>query len=96
MLCANSESHETVCGDVKALIKHVWQDHSIGELEADPDVGEVGGKVADKTPERRRDSVMGPNSRRSMSLGPSRAGRRRHEREVETMEIRIPRRERDA
>lgn len=95
-LCAKSDSHETVCGDVKALVKHVWQDHSIGELEAEPDVSELGDKFGDKVPERRRDSVMGSNSRRSMSLGPSRAGRRRVEREVETVEIRVPRRERDA
>lgn len=89
VLCARSDSHETVCGDVKALVKHVWQDHDIEELEAEADVTEMGQKIA----ERRRDSVMGPSSRRSLSLGPSRSSRRRIEREVETMEIRRPRRD---
>ncbi|KAF1964039.1 hypothetical protein BU23DRAFT_494175 [Bimuria novae-zelandiae CBS 107.79] len=89
VLCSQSASHETVCGDVKALVKHVWQDHSIGELEAEPDVSEVGDKIL----ERRRDSVMSPGSRRSLSLGPSRSGRRRLEREVETLEMSYPRRE---
>lgn len=93
MLCATSASHETVCGDVNALVKHVWQDHDIGELKAEQDVVEL----VEKKPERRRDSVMAPSnpSRRSFSLGPSRSGRRRLEREVETLEIRAPRRERD-
>lgn len=92
MLCAKSDSHETVCGDVKALVKHVWQDHDIAELDAEHDVVEI----VEKVPERRRDSVMSPGSRRSFSLGPSRGGRRRLEREVETLEIRAPRRDRDA
>lgn len=93
VLCATSASHETVCGDVNALVKHVWQDHDIGELKAEQDVVEL----VEKKPERRRDSVMAPSnpSRRSFSLGPSRSGRRRLEREVETLEIRAPRRERD-
>ncbi|KAJ4358766.1 uncharacterized protein N0V89_003350 [Didymosphaeria variabile] len=89
VLCAQSDSHETVCGDVKALVKHVWQDHDIGELEAELDVAEL----VEKMPERRSDSVMAPSSRRSFSLGPSRGGRRRLEREVETLEIRAPRRD---
>lgn len=92
VLCAKSDSHETVCGDVKALVKHVWQDHDIAELDAEHDVVEI----VEKVPERRRDSVMSPGSRRSFSLGPSRGGRRRLEREVETLEIRAPRRDRDA
>ncbi|KAK7182215.1 hypothetical protein PSPO01_11688 [Paraphaeosphaeria sporulosa] len=93
VVCATSASHETVCGDVNALVKHVWQDHTIGELKAEQDIVEL----VEKTPERRRDSVMAPpnHSRRSFSLGPSRSGRRRVEREVETLEIRAPRRERD-
>lgn len=90
VLCAHSDSHETVCGDVKALVKHVWQDHSIDELEAEMDVTEMGDKRQEGS---RRDSVMSPGSRRSLSLGPSRSGRRRFSREVETLEIRSPRRE---
>jgi hypothetical protein len=91
VLCATSASHETVCGDVNALVKHVWQDHDVRELEGEPDVVEL----VEKTPERRRDSAVAPSSRRSFSLGPSRGGRRRLEREVETLEIRVPRRERE-
>ncbi|KAL5422289.1 hypothetical protein PMIN04_004808 [Paraphaeosphaeria minitans] len=93
VLCATSASHETVCGDVNALVKHVWQDHSIGELKVEQDIVEL----VEKTPGRRRDSVMAPPNptRRSFSLGPSRSGRRRVEREVETLEIRTPRRERE-
>jgi hypothetical protein len=91
VLCATSASHETVCGDVNALVKHVWQDHDVRELEVEPDVVEL----VEKTPERRRDSGVAPSSRRSFSLGPSRGGRRRLDREVETLEIRAPRRERE-
>lgn len=90
MLCSNGASVDTVCGDVKALIRHVWMDHGVGELELEEDVVEVVEKVV----ERRRDSGLGSGSRRSVSLGPSRGkSRRRLEREVETLEYRIPRRE---
>jgi hypothetical protein len=106
VLCSRGESSvETVCGDVKALIKHVWQDHSVGELELEEDVDEVveqnegppprrrpSGRSG-KSVERRRDSGMGASSRRSVSLGPrSGRGRKRFEREVETLEVRAPRR----
>ncbi|KAF2691575.1 hypothetical protein K458DRAFT_411304 [Lentithecium fluviatile CBS 122367] len=94
VLCSRGASVDTVCGDVKALIRHIWMDHDVGELELEEDVFEV----VDKTTERRRDSVVGSGygsgSRRSVSLGPSRGnGRRRYDREVETLEMRSPRRE---
>lgn len=80
---------ETVCGEVKALIKHIWTDHGASELEAEEDIIEI----KEKIPDRRRDSVLGSSSRRSMSLGPNRSGRRRIEKEVEVLDIRVPRRE---
>ncbi|CAI6336814.1 unnamed protein product [Periconia digitata] len=96
VLCSQgSGSTETVCGDVKALIKHVWQDHDVHELESEVDVEELGDR--DTAPgrrnsvkhvDRRRDSGMGMSSRRSVSLGPSRgvgrtgSGRRRFDRDV--------------
>ncbi|KAL1613243.1 hypothetical protein SLS60_001475 [Paraconiothyrium brasiliense] len=40
-LCTQTNSCETVCGDVKALVKHVWQDHGISELQDEPTIAEV-------------------------------------------------------
>lgn len=96
VLCSNGGTEETVCGDVKALIRHVWMDHGVGELQLEEDIVEVIEK-----PSRRRDSVVsysesrGRGDRRSMSLGPSRGKGRRKliEREVETVEFRSPRRD---
>jgi hypothetical protein len=64
---------ETICGDVKALIRHVWMDHSVSELEEEKDILEP---VEDTR--RRRDSLMSfteprrSDSRRSISVGPRR------------------------
>ena len=91
ILCSRSRTskNNTVCGDVKALIRHIWMDHDAVELEDDQDVKEV----AEKRFRTRRDSGMSfTESRRSASLGPSRNhGRRRYEREVETLEVRSKR-----
>jgi len=89
VLCSRGDKVETVCGEVKALIKHIWTDHGASELEAEEDIIEI----KEKIPDRRRDSVLGSSSRRSMSLGPNRSGRRRIEKEVEVLDIRVPRRE---
>jgi hypothetical protein len=100
VLCSESASVDTVCGDVKALIRHIWMDHDVSELKREEDVVEV----VDNAVDRRRDSVVGSgyhsssgyrsSSRRSVSLGPSRGkGRRKYDREVETLAIRAPRRE---
>jgi hypothetical protein len=94
VLCSRSGSVDTVCGDVKALIRHVWMDHNADELELEEDVAEV----VDKNVDRRRDSGFGSgyssSSRRSVSLGPSRGrGRRRYDKEVESYEVRPSRRD---
>ena len=94
VLCSQRGSIGTVCGDVKALIRHVWQDHNIAELKNEEDVVEV----IDNAVDRRRDSGFGSgyrsSSRRSVSLGPSRGkGRRKYDGEMETLAMRAHRRE---
>ncbi|KAF2877017.1 hypothetical protein BDV95DRAFT_643736, partial [Massariosphaeria phaeospora] len=90
ILCSRADAGETVCGDVKALIRHVWMDHDVGELELEEDVGEL----VEKVHSQRRDSGMSfsesRGSRRSASLGPSRRGRRKFEREVDSLVVRPP------
>lgn len=93
-LCTKHSNVGTVCGDVKALVRHVWMDHTASELETDEDIVPVLDGV-----DRRRDSGASfadqrkGSSRRSMSLGPGKGRRRIIEREVETLEIRSPRRD---
>lgn len=88
MLCSNGASVDTICGDVKALVRHIWMDHGAGELELEEDIDEIA-----EQPVERRDSGLGLGSRRSASVGPSRGkARRGFEKEVETFEIRAPRR----
>lgn len=95
VLCSQGASVGTICGDVKALIRHVWMDHSIAELKNEDDVIEI----IESKPERKRDSGVDAgrpfDSRRSVSLGPSARGRSRriYDRQVEELEIRVPRRE---
>ncbi|KAF2819897.1 hypothetical protein CC86DRAFT_121970 [Ophiobolus disseminans] len=71
VLCSQHASVDSVCGDVKALIKHIWEDHDIAELKHEEDITEVVELAVD----RRRDSGIGystsRSSRRSASLGPS-------------------------
>jgi hypothetical protein len=73
---------ETVCGDVGALVRHVWMDHEVHELKHEEDILEV----VDDVRRRRRDSLMSFTEpkrsidRRSASVGPRRErsiGRRR-------------------
>ncbi|KAF2110103.1 hypothetical protein BDV96DRAFT_651256 [Lophiotrema nucula] len=95
VLCTRSATIDTVCGDVKALIRHVWMDHGAGEFELEEDIPEF---VENPAPEqrKRRDSVVSSqtesrrksDSRRSISLGP---GRRNGKRYVETTEVWAPR-----
>lgn len=66
-----------VCGDVKALVRHVWMDHRVAELDAEGDIVEVVESVG-----RRRDSISFTEGRRvsdarSRSVGPSKGGGRR-------------------
>lgn len=94
IICAESGSVNTVCGDVKALVKHLWSDHSIRELKHEQDIVEV----IEQPKENRRDSGIGhstpQSSKRSASLASSR--RRRSlpafEREVEIFDTRSFRR----
>jgi hypothetical protein len=82
VLCSRHASCVSVCGDVKALIKHIWEDHTVAELKHEEDVTEVVELVRRDSVagERRRDSGIGYSasrgSRRSASLGPTRSGRR--------------------
>lgn len=89
VLCSKGSSVDTVCGDVKALIRHVWMDHSVAELKSEEDIIEVIDKLDHRSNDYRRDSGLDFGSRRSVSLGPSRGkGRRRYDREADTLEIR--------
>ncbi|KAH7405880.1 hypothetical protein DE146DRAFT_630581 [Phaeosphaeria sp. MPI-PUGE-AT-0046c] len=92
VLCSQHTDVDTICGDVKALIKHVWEDHSISELKHEEDITEVV-----KLVDRRRDSGLGHSTsrsrRRSASLGPSSwRSKSGYEREVDTYEKRSSRR----
>lgn len=93
ILCSDHTDSVSICGDVKTLIKHIWDEHSIGDLKHEEDITEVVGLQMD----RRRDSGLGytssRSSRRSASLGPSqRRNTLAREREVDTYEFRSPRR----
>ncbi|KAF2632605.1 hypothetical protein BU25DRAFT_405926 [Macroventuria anomochaeta] len=95
ILCSRADDDVTICGDVKALVKHVCEDHKSAELKAEEDITEV---VELALGERRRDSGLGHyssrSSRRSASVSSRRRGSRPHvyDREVEAIEIRVPRR----
>ena len=94
VLCSDNSSVHTICGDVKALIKHIWEDHTIRELKREVDISEV----IEQPSDRRRDSGLGYDtsrgSRKSASLVSSR--RRRSlpafEHEVDVFDMRPSRR----
>jgi hypothetical protein len=93
ILCSRSGSSEAICGDVKALIQHVWQDHKVSELKAEEDITEV----IDLPIGRRRDSVPGYSTSRSSGRSASLGSRRRRSRydvehEVEAFDVRHSRR----
>ncbi|KAH7078927.1 hypothetical protein BKA63DRAFT_254500 [Paraphoma chrysanthemicola] len=94
ILCTDHSNIASVCGDVKALIRHIWSDHSVAELKHEEDITEVVELAVD----RRRDSGIGHStsrsSRRSASMGPSSwRSKPAYEREVDTYEMRSSRRE---
>lgn len=95
ILCSRADEGVTVCGDVKALVKHICEDHKTAQLKAEEDITEV---VELALGERRRDSGLAHStsrsSRRSASVSSRRRGSRPHayDREVEAIEIRMPRR----
>jgi hypothetical protein len=88
VICTKYADADTVCGDVKALIKHLSDEHDIRELKHEEDIVEV-----IEQPVSRRDSGIGNGSarrsRRSASLASSR--RRKslpgYEREVDIFEV---------
>jgi hypothetical protein len=41
VLCNQSSDVDTVCGDVKALVRHIWIEHGAAELKAEEDIFEV-------------------------------------------------------
>ncbi|KAF1934052.1 uncharacterized protein M421DRAFT_111689 [Didymella exigua CBS 183.55] len=95
MLCSKADDDVTICGDVKALVKHMCEDHKTSEFKAEEDITEV---VELALGEHRRDSELGHfssrSSRRSASVSSHRRGSKPHiyDREVEAIEIRMPRR----
>lgn len=78
VLCSNHTNEYSVCGDVKALIKHIWEEHSIAQLKHEEDITEVVELAA--AGDRRRDSGVAysasRSSRRSASVGHSNHSRR--------------------
>lgn len=95
MLCSKADEDVTICGDVKALVKHMCEDHKTSEFKAEEDITEV---VELALGERRRDSGLAHSSSRSSRRSPSVSSRRRgskphiYDREVEAIEVRMPRR----
>ncbi|KAF2199024.1 hypothetical protein GQ43DRAFT_465140 [Delitschia confertaspora ATCC 74209] len=45
VMCHLSSDIDTVCGDVKALVRHIWIDHSVAELKSEEDIVEVIEKI---------------------------------------------------
>ncbi|CBX94823.1 hypothetical protein LEMA_P118260.1 [Plenodomus lingam JN3] len=93
VLCAESGSNHTICGDVKALVKHLWSDHSIRDLKHEEDIVEVIEQPADS----RRDSGLGHCTSRSSRRSSLASSRRRkslpaYEREVDIFDTRSLRR----
>jgi hypothetical protein len=88
VICTKYADADTVCGDVKALVKHLSDEHDLRELKHEEDIVEV-----IEQPVSRRDSGIGygsaRGSRRSASLASSR--RRKslpgYEREVDIFEV---------
>lgn len=39
-LCSEHSNADTVCSEVRALVEHLWKDHSSVELELDDNIGE--------------------------------------------------------
>ncbi|KAF3000776.1 hypothetical protein E8E13_005190 [Curvularia kusanoi] len=101
IICSRAAGDDvTVCGDVKALVKHMCEDHGSRELKAEEDITEVVELGArDRDRERDGGAALGYStsrgSRRSASVASRRSRRRGSvglEREVEAVEIRVPRR----
>ncbi|KAI4637834.1 hypothetical protein J4E83_000652 [Alternaria metachromatica] len=97
VICSKYADSDTICGDVKALIKHLSDDHDTRQLKHEEDIVEV-----IEQPGSRRDSGIGystsvrsKGSRRSASL--AEGGRRRkslsgYDREADSFDGRFSRR----
>jgi len=59
VLCADSGSVNTVCGDVKALVKHLWSDHTIRDLKHEEDIVEVIEQRMGNRSAGKRDQLLG-------------------------------------
>lgn len=40
ILCSRTRDADTVCGETRALVDHLWKEHSCAELETDENIGE--------------------------------------------------------
>lgn len=74
VICSDSTSVNTICGNVKALVKHLWSDHTIRDLKLEEDIVEVIEQPVDNRSDRAAKKEFCRSSRRSLS----RASRRRH------------------
>lgn len=93
VLCSERGSVNTVCGDVKALVKHLWSDHTIRDLKHEEDIVEV----IEQPVDHRRDSGIGNSASRSSRRSSLMSSRRRkslpgYDREVEIFDTRSLRR----
>lgn len=95
ILCSRADDDVTICGDVKALVKHMCEDHKTADFKAEEDITEV---VELALGDHRRDSGLSHStsrsSRRSASVSSRRRASRPHiyDREVDAIEVRLPRR----
>ncbi|KAF1940493.1 hypothetical protein EJ02DRAFT_423930 [Clathrospora elynae] len=93
VICDKYAPAITVCGDVKALIKHLFEDHNIRELKHEEDIVEIIEK-----PVSRRDSGIGYGSSSRSGKSASMASSRRrkslpaYEREGDVFDMRSSRR----
>ncbi|CAA9965343.1 hypothetical protein PTMSG1_08702 [Pyrenophora teres f. maculata] len=97
VICSKYADSDTICGDVKALIKHLSDDHEVRELKHEEDIVEVIEKLDNRRDSGigRHGSMRGSRSRRSASVA---SGRRRrslggsYEREIDVFDMRSSRR----
>ncbi|EOA81684.1 uncharacterized protein SETTUDRAFT_98284, partial [Exserohilum turcica Et28A] len=98
VICSKYSDSDTICGDVKALVKHLSDEHEVRELKHEEDIMEV-----IEQPASRRDSGIGQatsrksRTRRSASVVSGHGRRRRsvaggYDREIDVSEARSLRR----
>ncbi|EMD65672.1 hypothetical protein COCSADRAFT_139900 [Bipolaris sorokiniana ND90Pr] len=103
VICSKYSDSDTICGDVKALVKHLSDEHDVRELKHEEDIVEV---IEQVMVMGKRDSGVGysgggtasrgSRSRRSASVVSGKGRRRKSlgmvEREVDVFEVRSGRR----